>query len=204
MATNGLGLEITELRLGLPGGDRSSGAGNEKKRVFSQIEGVDDGVNQDQKNVNVEKKSGAKAMSRRHHHQQQQQQVVGWPPVCSFRRKNSFKKANADEDQYSLKMYVKVSMDGAPFLRKINLSDQKDYSDLQLTLEKLFGSCFKLVEDYSSEYVPIYEDKEGDWMLVGDVPWTMFIESCKKLRIMKKTEAIGIGLRNAKETSHDG
>jgi auxin-responsive protein IAA len=21
------------------------------------------------------------------------------------------------------------------------------------------------------EYVPIYEDKDGDWMLVGDVPW---------------------------------
>lgn len=23
----------------------------------------------------------------------------------------------------------------------------------------------------NSEYVPIYEDKDGDWMLVGDVPW---------------------------------
>lgn len=23
----------------------------------------------------------------------------------------------------------------------------------------------------SSEYVPSYEDKDGDWMLVGDVPW---------------------------------
>ena len=23
----------------------------------------------------------------------------------------------------------------------------------------------------SSEYVPTYEDKDGDWMLVGDVPW---------------------------------
>ena len=23
----------------------------------------------------------------------------------------------------------------------------------------------------SSEYVLTYEDKEGDWMLVGDVPW---------------------------------
>lgn len=22
-----------------------------------------------------------------------------------------------------------------------------------------------------SEYKPIYEDKDGDWMLVGDVPW---------------------------------
>lgn len=22
-----------------------------------------------------------------------------------------------------------------------------------------------------SDYVPTYEDKDGDWMLVGDVPW---------------------------------
>lgn len=22
-----------------------------------------------------------------------------------------------------------------------------------------------------SEYAPTYEDKDGDWMLVGDVPW---------------------------------
>jgi len=22
-----------------------------------------------------------------------------------------------------------------------------------------------------SEFVPTYEDKDGDWMLVGDVPW---------------------------------
>ena len=21
------------------------------------------------------------------------------------------------------------------------------------------------------EYIPTYEDKDGDWMLVGDVPW---------------------------------
>lgn len=24
---------------------------------------------------------------------------------------------------------------------------------------------------HSSEYVVTYEDKDGDWMLVGDVPW---------------------------------
>ena len=30
------------------------------------------------------------------------------------------------------------------------------------------------------------------WMLVGDVPWEMFVESCKRLRIMKGKEAIGL------------
>ncbi|KAG8090796.1 hypothetical protein GUJ93_ZPchr0011g27018 [Zizania palustris] len=43
-----------------------------------------------------------------------------------------------------------------------------------------------------SEYVPTYEDKDDDWMLVGDVPWEMFVESCKRLRIMKGSEVIGL------------
>ncbi|EFH38717.1 hypothetical protein ARALYDRAFT_920693 [Arabidopsis lyrata subsp. lyrata] len=34
-------------------------------------------------------------------------------------------------------------------------------------------------------FVPTYEDKDGDWMLVGDVPWDMFSSSCKRLGIMK-------------------
>lgn len=30
----------------------------------------------------------------------------------------------------------------------------------------------KLVDPVNgTEYVPTYEDKDGDWMLVGDVPW---------------------------------
>ena len=32
------------------------------------------------------------------------------------------------------------------------------------------ASGYKLL-DGSSEFVLTYEDKEGDWMLVGDVPW---------------------------------
>ncbi|GJU26491.1 auxin-induced protein 22D-like protein [Tanacetum coccineum] len=43
-----------------------------------------------------------------------------------------------------------------------------------------------------SMHTPTYEDKYGDWMLVGDVPWEMFISSCKRLRIMKSCEARGL------------
>lgn len=28
-----------------------------------------------------------------------------------------------------------------------------------------------LKDDDNSDYVLIYEDKDGDWMLAGDVPW---------------------------------
>lgn len=97
------GLE-TELRLGLPGG----GGVKEKKRVFDDIcdeEGKEEG---------------------------RKNQVVGWPPVCSYRRKNIGR---------GMKMYVKVSVDGAPFLRKIDLSNFKNYSHLVRALEDLFG-CF--------------------------------------------------------------
>ncbi|XP_062089629.1 auxin-induced protein AUX22-like [Humulus lupulus] len=161
----GLGLEITELRLGLPGARGS-------KRVFSEMAGEGD----DEKS---EKKS---------------QQVVGWPPVCSYRRKNSFHSSDQKV------VYVKVSMDGAPFLRKLDLSSMHKggYSDLALALENLFG-CFGIGEGLKDsdncEFAPIYEDKDGDWMLVGDVPWEMFVESCKRLRIMKKSDAMGFGLQ---------
>ncbi|XP_075490607.1 auxin-induced protein 22C-like [Primulina tabacum] len=163
--TNGLcpALE-TELRLGLPGGGGLMGQKNDKKRVFSELSSDDD---------RAENKNP----------------VVGWPPVCAYRRKNSFN---------GIKMYVKVSMDGAPFLRKIDLSMQKAYSDLVMALEKLFES-FDNGEGANDadncDYVPIYEDKDGDWMLVGDVPWEMFIESCKRLRIMKRSDAKGIKLQ---------
>uniref|UniRef100_A0A5B7BR86 Auxin-responsive protein n=1 Tax=Davidia involucrata TaxID=16924 RepID=A0A5B7BR86_DAVIN len=183
MAKEGLGLEITELRLGLPGGGAEK---NEKKRVFSNIAG--DG------NIST---AGD-------HKKERKSQVVGWPPVCSYRKKNS---VNGLE---STKMYVKVSMDGAPFLRKIDLNTHKGYSDLAVALEKLFD-CFGIGEALkdadSSEYVPIYEDKDGDWMLAGDVPWEMFSESCKRLRIMKRSDAKGIGLHaksSIKGTLKDG
>ncbi|CAL4891169.1 unnamed protein product [Urochloa decumbens] len=149
-------------------------------------------------------------------------QVVGWPPVRSFRKnimsvqseKGGGSKDAADGDKSSPATgaaFVKVSLDGAPYLRKVDLKMYKSYQELSKALEKMFssftiGSCgsqgmngmneSKLVDLLNgSEYVPTYEDKDGDWMLVGDVPWEMFVESCKRLRIMKGSEAIGLAPR---------
>ncbi|XP_022714902.1 auxin-induced protein AUX22-like [Durio zibethinus] len=174
MATAGLGLEITELRLGLPGDagiDKS-----EKKRVFSEISEEDENG----------KINGQKMQSK--------SQVVGWPPVCSYRKKNNF---NNKDGSKTSKMYVKVSMDGAPFLRKFDLGMLKGYSDLASALEKLFGEALRDAD--SCEFVPIYEDKDGDWMLAGDVPWELFIESCKRLRIMKKADVKGFEVMRSRE-----
>lgn len=40
-------------------------------------------------------------------------------------------------------LYVKVSMDGAPYLRKIDLKIYHNYAELSKALEKMF-SCFTL------------------------------------------------------------
>ncbi|KAA0871817.1 hypothetical protein EYC94_26115 [Enterobacter hormaechei] len=127
---------------------------------------------------------------------------------------NNNKKEDGEKNNTSCGgAFVKVSMDGAPYLRKVDIKLYKSYQELSDALAKMFssftiGHCgshstkdfmmneSKLIDLLNgSDYVPTYEDKDGDWMLVGDVPWEMFVESCKRLRIMKGSEAIGLAPR---------
>ncbi|CAK9157909.1 unnamed protein product [Ilex paraguariensis] len=121
-------------------------------------------------------------------------QVVGWPPIRSF-RKNKLTSSPKNTEEVDGKagpgaLFIKVSMDGAPYLRKVDLRAYSAYQELSSSLEKMF-SCFTIgqygshgapgremlseskLKDllHGSEYVLTYEDKDGDWMLVGDVPW---------------------------------
>ncbi|KAJ6914087.1 auxin-responsive protein IAA27-like isoform X4 [Populus alba x Populus x berolinensis] len=146
-------------------------------------------------------------------------QVVGWPPIRSFRKNTMASHLSKNDDGAEAKsgsgcLYVKVSMDGAPYLRKVDLKTFGSYMELSSALEKMF-SCFTIGECgshvvpgqdglsesrlmdllHGSEYVLTYEDKDNDWMLVGDVPWKMFTDSCRRLRIMKGSEAIGLAPR---------
>ncbi|XWS18980.1 hypothetical protein CRYUN_Cryun32bG0091400 [Craigia yunnanensis] len=141
-------------------------------------------------------------------------QVVGWPPIRSFRKNTMASNLSKNSDDAAGCLYVKVSMDGAPYLRKVDLKTYKNYMEFSSALEKMFR-CFTIgqcrsnglpVRDglsesrlmdllHGSEYVLAYEDKDGDWMLVGDVPWEMFADSCRRLRIMKGSEAIGLAPR---------
>ncbi|XP_010450024.1 PREDICTED: auxin-responsive protein IAA1-like [Camelina sativa] len=159
---NGLNLKDTELRLGLPGTE-------EQQLEVSCVR------SNKRKNNDTREESAPPPPSKT--------QIVGWPPVRS-NRKNNNKNVS----------YVKVSVDGAPYLRKIDLKMYKNYPELLKALENMFKFT---VGEYSeregykkgSGFVPTYEDKDGDWMLVGDVPWDMFSSSCQKLRIMKGSEA---------------
>lgn len=111
--------------------------------------------------------------------------------------------------------FVKVNMDGVPIGRKVDLNAHVSYETLAQALEDMFfrpsstnttmrPSGFqehdvigeakrpsKLL-DGSSEFVLTYEDREGDWMLVGDVPWGMFLNTVRRLRITRTSEANGL------------
>ncbi|XP_044975137.1 auxin-responsive protein IAA1-like isoform X2 [Hordeum vulgare subsp. vulgare] len=134
--------------------------------------------------------------------------VVGWPPVRSF-RKNALENVAAGSTRAAAAApakFVKVAVDGAPYLRKVNLRDHAGYDQLLRALQDKFRSHFtirkfandekKLVDAVNgTEYVPTYEDKDGDWMLVGDVPWKMFVEACQRVRLMKNSEAVNLAMR---------
>ncbi|XP_050224523.1 auxin-responsive protein IAA16 [Mercurialis annua] len=231
-----INFEETELRLGLPGGGKSSNGGDTEiaksigngKRGFSET--VDLKLNlSTKKDINVgEEKMKEKAVNDPAK-PPAKAQVVGWPPIRSFRKNVMAVQKNTSDDEgekgavtsavaatatsgSGSGAFVKVSMDGAPYLRKVDLKLYKSYQELSDALGKMFssftiGTCgpqgmkdfmneSKLIDVLnSSEYVPSYEDKDGDWMLVGDVPWEMFVNSCKRLRIMKGSEAIGLAPR---------
>ncbi|KAL9232102.1 hypothetical protein vseg_007246 [Gypsophila vaccaria] len=190
----------TDLSLGLPGSDHS-----ESKQIHLGLtifgKDLDGPVGNFDKVQDLGVKN-VKSLGAQENKQEvsAKSQVVGWPPIRSY-RKNTMASAPAknsgkpDEKSASECLYVKVSMDGAPYLRKVDLQVYKNYTELSSALEKMF-TC-SINSQYASHGqakgdVLTYEDKDGDWMLVGDVPWKMFTENCRKLRIMKGSEAIGL------------
>ncbi|CAL9155699.1 unnamed protein product [Musa hybrid cultivar] len=233
-----LGFQETELRLGLPGGG-SGGEGdvgkNSGKRAFAEtidlklkLQAAGDTKDMAAEAAAVKMKRSPSQMSIAASATDPEKppapkaQVVGWPPVRSHRRSmlavQSEKPSKEDGERPagSLAAFVKVSVDGAPYLRKIDLKMYRSYQELSMALQKMFSSFTsvssscgsrgtnggesmnegKLVDLITgSEFVSTYEDKDGDWMLVGDVPWEMFVESCKRLRLMKGSEAVGLAPR---------
>ncbi|KAJ0510537.1 putative transcription factor interactor and regulator AUX-IAA family [Helianthus annuus] len=128
---------------------------------------------------------------------------------ASKKKKNSKHENNKNDEVVAKETghsgFVKVNMDGLPIGRKVDLNAHDCYETLALALETMFlKACptFTSIRrekqqrsrllDGSSEFVLTYEDKEGDWMLVGDVPWRMFLSTVKRLRIMKTSDANGL------------
>lgn len=112
-------------------------------------------------------------------------------------------------------LFVKVNIDGFPIGRKVDLNAHSCYETLAHTLDDMFrpgvtdGARRSIMEEQvgmagmrqpmrllggMSDFVLTYEDKDGDWMLVGDVPWEMFLSAVRRLRIVKTDEAKGLAL----------
>ncbi|XP_008785900.1 auxin-responsive protein IAA1-like [Phoenix dactylifera] len=187
-----VGYEETALTLGLPGGSRAGGSDQqERKHGFSETADLSHGSSgiETRRGGDLGDESPDCAASGAGRPPASKARVVGWPPVRSY-RKNALRSCT----------YVKVAVDGAPYLRKVDLETYSGYHQLLIALQEMF-SCFtirdrRLVDLVKgTDYIPTYEDKDGDWMLVGDVPWKMFVASCKRLRLMKSSEAVNIAPR---------
>lgn len=85
--------------------------------------------------------------------------------------------------------FVKINMDGVPIGRKVDLKAHGSYGKLAAAVDHLFRGLLAAAQrdesscagenqapitgllDGTGDYTLVYEDEEGDRMLVGDVPW---------------------------------
>ncbi|XP_073002642.1 auxin-responsive protein IAA4-like isoform X2 [Typha latifolia] len=85
--------------------------------------------------------------------------------------------------------FVKVYMEGIPIGRKLDLFSHDGYNSLIRTLCRMFRTDISYPDmDHmpsNKTHVLTYEDKEGDWMMVGDVPWELFLTTVKRLMISR-------------------
>nr|XP_043614956.1 auxin-responsive protein IAA26-like [Erigeron canadensis] len=116
--------------------------------------------------------------------------------------------------------FVKINMIGVPIGRKVDLNAYDTYEKLSVAVDQLFRGLLAAQKDTSGsglnvnleqekaitglldgrgEYTLVYEDNEGDRMLVGDVPWHMFVSTVKRLRVIKSSEISNICLGSKQE-----
>ncbi|CAD5169021.1 unnamed protein product [Musa acuminata subsp. malaccensis] len=184
-----------ELGLALPGSDRTPelGVHGEKRASLCRKRGVDEMLAKATLPLFIQKDNDEDGDddSRQSKHLQDlnfsgSRVLVGWPPVKMWRRKSnncSRRRANC----------VKVNMEGVAIGRKVDLSLHDSYQAFFLTLGQMFpkkqhderaGNVADGEESDAAYYKVTYEDEDGDWMLVGDVPWEAFIQSVRRLKIL--------------------
>ncbi|XP_059460343.1 auxin-responsive protein IAA28 [Corylus avellana] len=128
-----------------------------------------------------------------HKKELEENHVVGWPPIKSWRKKQLHQHQGGQQIKNdptarrtggSNSLYVKVKMEGEAIARKIDLRLYHSYQTLTNTLISMFAKYPKMDKD-GATYTLTYQDDEGDWLLAGDVPWQTFIESVKRLEILR-------------------
>ncbi|KAL8224985.1 hypothetical protein R6Q57_017542 [Mikania cordata] len=146
--------------------------------------------------------------------------VVGWPPVSKAHRISSLANqiksptenfTSKPEQNKSKNQMIRIK----DYLDEKNGISNKKYQSVKVNMdgtldlwwgEKLISMLIHHMRwlsseaikplrllDGTSEFVLTYEDKDGDCMLVGDVPWLTFLGSVKKLRIMNNSDCNELG-----------
>ncbi|KAJ4950693.1 hypothetical protein NE237_027525 [Protea cynaroides] len=130
--------------------------------------------------------------------------IMGWPPITRCRRnllhllhqqqqqqQNQNGRAQHDRrDGRPNSMYVKVKMEGVAIGRKVNLSLHRSYQTLTNTLIAMFGEFSSDQGDdkrsnNGGRYTLTYQDRDGNWLLLGDIPWQTFLGSVQRLKILR-------------------
>ncbi|XP_042497702.1 auxin-responsive protein IAA28-like isoform X2 [Macadamia integrifolia] len=121
--------------------------------------------------------------------------IVGWPPIKRSRRNLHLLHHHHQNQAGQVhgrpnSMYVKVKMEGVPIGRKVDLSLHNSYQTLTNTLISMFGKyegdMNRSLNQGSTRYTLAYQDKDGDWLLVGDTPWQTFVSSVQRLEILMR------------------
>ncbi|KAA8521856.1 hypothetical protein F0562_012522 [Nyssa sinensis] len=127
--------------------------------------------------------------------------------------------SNGKSENHGNGLFVKINMDGVPIGRKVDLRAYDNYEELSSAVDELFRGLLAAQRDFSAalnekeiketkaitglldgngEYTLVYEDNEGDRMLVGDVPWHMFLSTAKRLRVLKRSELSSLQVNSIK------
>ncbi|XP_022728837.1 probable LRR receptor-like serine/threonine-protein kinase At1g56130 [Durio zibethinus] len=138
----------------------------------------------------------------------EEDQVVGWPPIKSWRKK-MFHQNQAgriennratEKENGGRSIYVKVKMEGVAIARKIDMRLYHSYQSLTNSLITMFAKRQKSDEDDYRRYTLTYQDKEGDWLIAGDIPWQTFIRSVQRLEIVRNS-GVKVGVHDKRKTT---
>ncbi|KVH89926.1 Aux/IAA-ARF-dimerization [Cynara cardunculus var. scolymus] len=111
--------------------------------------------------------------------------VVGWPPVRTS-RKNIMTSSYNSTKVVSLPEKAPAADSGGG--KKTSSDHENTQGDVSSSTTKTQIDVTTGLLDGNGGYTLVYEDNEGDRILVGDVPWNMFISSAKRLRVLKTSE----------------
>ncbi|KAJ6434928.1 hypothetical protein OIU84_000216 [Salix udensis] len=106
---------------------------------------------------------------------EEENQVVGWPPIKSWRKKML-------HHQHQGVHVVNRNLQNG------NLESRKwcwiKHQTLTNSLISKFAKCQNLEKD-AAHFTLTYQNRDGDWLIAGDVPWQTFTESVQRLEIVR-------------------